>query len=134
MLNAIRTSPQICNGVAYPAVAALSWNGQLESASSVHSTDMAVNNYFDHEGTDKLRVGGRVQATGYSYSYVGENIAAGHTNVNDVFNYPNGFGWMSSVKGHCENIMKASHRNLGASCKYNPNSDYQYYWTLVMGD
>jgi uncharacterized protein YkwD len=39
---------------------------------------MAVNNYFDHPGTDGLRVGARASAAGYSYGRVSENIARGH--------------------------------------------------------
>lgn len=134
MLNSIRAQKQMCNGVSFNAVGALGWSGQLEQAAAVHSNDMALNNYFSHPDANGVRVGGRVQATGYTYSYVGENIAAGQTSVNDVFNLPNGDGWMSSAKGHCENIMAASHRNVGLSCKFNPNATYQYYWTLVMGD
>ena len=129
MVNSLRAAAQSC-GV---AVGSLNWNGQLEAAAAVHSNDMALNNYFAHPDANGIRVGARVQATGYSYSFVGENIAAGQTNVNDVFNLPGGNGWMSSLS-HCQNIMTASHRNVGASCKYNPSATYQYYWTLVMAD
>ena len=146
ILNSIRSSQQSCAGYTnsrtgevvaagtYSAVGALTWNAQLESAAARHSTDMAINNFFDHNGSDGSEIGARTRATGYSYTYVGENIAAGHNYVNDVFNYPDGYGWMTSTKGHCENIMRSSHRNMGASCKYNPNATYQYYWTLVMAN
>jgi uncharacterized protein YkwD len=127
-VNAIRSKPQVCGGVTYPAVGALSWNGQLESAATVHSTDMAVNNYFDHVGSDGSRIGARASAAGYSYRVVGENIAAGQSSASQV-----SADWLGSAS-HCTNMMTASYVDIGLSCKYSPSSTYQYYWTLVMGN
>lgn len=77
MLNSIRAQKQMCNGVSFNAVGALGWSGQLDQAATVHSNDMALNNYFAHPDANGVRVGGRVQATGYTYSYVGENSLLG---------------------------------------------------------
>jgi uncharacterized protein YkwD len=109
------------------ATGALSWNGQLETAADVHSNDMAVNNYFAHPDAAGVRVGGRVGATGYAYRSVGENIAGGQTSVAQVV-----ADWIASPS-HCASIMTASFVDIGVSCKYNPTSTYQYYWTLVLG-
>lgn len=127
-INAIRSRPQICGAVVYPAVGGLGWNGQLESAADKHSTDMAVNNFFDHPGSDGLRIGARTSAAGYSYSRVGENIAAGQTSASQVAG-----DWLASAS-HCANMMTASFVDIGVSCKANPNATYQYYWTLVMAN
>jgi uncharacterized protein YkwD len=127
-INAIRSRSQICGGVAYPAVGALGWNGQLEAAAAAHSTDMAVNNFFAHPGSDGSRIGARTSAAGYSYSKVGENIAAGQSSAAQVSG-----DWLASAS-HCSNMMTASFVDIAVSCKYNPNSAYQYYWTLVMGN
>lgn len=127
-INAIRSRPQVCGGVAYPAVGALGWNGQLDNAATAHSTDMAVNNFFAHPGSDGLRIGARASAAGYAYSKVGENIAAGQSSAAQV-----SADWLASAS-HCSNMMTASFVDIGASCKYNPSSTYQYYWTLVMGN
>ncbi|MEQ1536168.1 MAG: CAP domain-containing protein, partial [Burkholderiaceae bacterium] len=127
-VNAIRSRPQVCGGVAYPAVGALGWNSQLESAAAVHSNDMAVNNYFDHPGTDGLRVGARSSAAGYSYGRVGENIAGGQTSASQV-----SADWLASAS-HCSNMMTASFNDIAVSCKTNPSATHVYYWTLVMGN
>jgi uncharacterized protein YkwD len=138
-INAVRASPQYCGaytnsaGVAiaaqtYPAAGSLNWNSQLESAATVHSTDMAANNYFAHPDANGARVGARTSAAGYVYQSVGENIAGGQTSVSQVVS-----DWVVSAS-HCANIMTASFVDIGASCKYNPSSTYQYYWTLVMGN
>ena len=127
-VNAIRSKPQVCGGVAYPAVGALGWNSQLEAAAAAHSNDMAVNNYFDHPGTDGLRVGDRTHAAGYTYQRVGENIAGGQTSASQV-----SADWLASAS-HCANMMTASFVDIGVSCKTNPNATYVNYWTLVMGN
>jgi uncharacterized protein YkwD len=127
-INAIRSKPQVCGGVNYPAVGSLGWNGQLESAAAVHSTDMAVNNFFDHPGSDGLRIGARTSAAGYAYSKVGENIAAGQSSASQV-----SADWLASAS-HCSNMMTASFVDIGVSCKTNPSATYVYYWTLVMGN
>jgi uncharacterized protein YkwD len=127
-VNAIRSKPQVCGGVAYPAVGALGWNGQLESAASTHSTDMVVNNFFAHPGSDGSRIGSRANAAGYAYRKVGENIAAGQSSAAQVSG-----DWLASAS-HCSNIMTASFVDMGVSCKHSPNGTYQYYWTLVMGN
>jgi uncharacterized protein YkwD len=127
-VNAIRSEQQVCGGVAYPAVGALGWNGQLESAAAAHSTDMVVNNFFAHPGSDGSRIGARASAAGYAYSKVGENIAAGQSSAAQV-----SAEWLTSAS-HCANMMTASFVDIGVSCKYSPNSTYQYYWTLVMGN
>jgi uncharacterized protein YkwD len=128
-VNAYRAKGQVCNGVAYPVAGALAWNSQLEQAALVHSTDMADNNFFAHiSATNGSTVGPRVTAAGYNYRSVGENIAAGYTSISSVMS-----GWMASSAGHCENIMTASHRDIGVSCKINQASDYKTYWTMELG-
>lgn len=135
-INTIRSKPQVCGGVTYPSVGRLTWDSQLESAAARHSNDLAANNYwyapFPHQGTDGSTLRDRVPAAGYNYATAGENVAGGQTSVSDVFYLGGGYGWMSSA-GHCVAIMTAAYVDVGASCKYNFASDYQYYWTLVMG-
>ena len=80
-VNAFRASGAVCGGVAYPAAGALSWNANLLQAAKGHATDMATNNYFSHTGQDGRSPDQRVLAAGYSYTRMGENIAAGQTSV-----------------------------------------------------
>jgi uncharacterized protein YkwD len=89
---------------------------------------MAVNNFFGHLGSDGSRVGARTSAFGYSYSRVGENIAAGQSSAAQV-----SADWLASAS-HCSNMMTASFVDIGVSCKANSSSTYQYYWTLVIAN
>ena len=43
-----------------------------------HSRDMADHDHFSHTGTDGSTLGARVDAAGYAWSGVGENIGAGY--------------------------------------------------------
>ena len=127
-VNAHRTAGAVCGGVGYPAVGAVSWDGQLQQAALVHSTDMANNNFFAHQSaTNGTTLRERVPAAGYNYSVAGENIAAGQTSVQDVVQ-----SWMNSPS-HCANTMKAEFKDLAVSCVSNAASTYGIYWTMELG-
>ena len=128
LTNASRIEARMCGVDFQSAVPVLQWNDQLAQAALVHSLDMAENNFFMHGGSDGLNVGDRVDATGYNFRAVGENIAAGqsdHAQVNQ--------DWVESP-GHCVNIMSEEFSEVGAACVRDPNSNYVTYWVVVFGD
>jgi uncharacterized protein YkwD len=127
-VNTLRASGAVCGGVGYPAARSLGWDGQLQNAATAHATDMATNNFFAHQSpTNSTTLRERVPAAGYNYQSAGENIAAGQTSVAQVM-----ADWINSPS-HCANMMKASYRDIGVSCKINPSSDYKYYWAMELG-
>ncbi len=127
-MNAVRASGTTCGTKAAPAVAAVAWNTALFEAAAVHSADMAARGYFDHTSPEGSTVGTRVTAQGYTWRFVGENIAAGQRSMDSVMN-----SWLTSP-GHCENIMRASAQEVGLACvlKANDPQRYSYYWTMVV--
>lgn len=126
-VNAARATGRTCGTTFYPAVPALTWSTQLAQAAAGHSHDMADQNYFDHTSLDGRTFAQRITAAGYTYSWAGENIAAGYGTVNAVMT-----GWLNSP-GHCANIMNANFRELGAACAINNASAYHDYWTHDFG-
>ncbi len=86
---------------------------------------MAENNFFSHTGSDGLSVSGRVTATGYDWSAVGENIAAGQSTVDQVMQ-----SWLDS-EGHCKNIMSDQFDEFAVSRVDTDSADYDHYWTQV---
>jgi uncharacterized protein YkwD len=126
-VNAARAVARTCGGVLRPAAPALSWSATLQTAANRHSTDMAVNNFFSHTGSDGSSVGVRATEAGYNWHGVGENIAAGQSNVSVVMN-----GWLGST-GHCNNIMGASYTEVALACVARPGTTYGKYWTMVLG-
>lgn len=126
-VNNFRSQERTCGGTAYSAAGALVWQCNLESAALAHSTDMASNDFFSHTGSDQSSVSTRVTAAGYSWSTVGENIAAGYGSVGSVMD-----GWISSA-GHCANMMNPNFQEFGSAKVNNASSTYGIYWTQVFG-
>jgi uncharacterized protein YkwD len=108
-------------------VVALAWSTQLEQAAVAHSTDMATNDFFDHTGSDGSTMVSRINATGYSWTLLAENIAAGQSTVADVV-----AAWMVSPD-HCENIMNPNLREIALACVRNDAAAYRRYWTMDLG-
>lgn len=113
-------------GVFGPA-GVLAWSTQLEQAAVAHSTDMATNDFFDHTGSDGSTMVSRVNDTGYGWTLLAENIAAGQSTVADVV-----AAWMDSPD-HCENIMNPSLREIALACVRNDAATYRRYWTMDLG-
>ena len=88
---------------------------------------MATKNYFSHTSLDGRTMVSRINATGYVWSTIGENIAAGYPTVNAVVD-----GWMAS-DGHCANIMNAAFQDVGLACVASSTSTYRTYWTMDAG-
>jgi uncharacterized protein YkwD len=107
---------------------AITWNDRLTQAATVHSQDMQANNFFSHTGSSGSTLAQRVDAAGYAWSAIGENIAAGQTSVNSVVD-----GWIASP-GHCRNIMNPDYTQMGLACVPGGSGNtYSTYWTMDLG-
>jgi uncharacterized protein YkwD len=108
----------------FAAAAPLRWSTQLATAAAAHSTDMATRNYFSHTSADGQSMSDRVNATGYAWASLGENIAAGYLGIERVVD-----GWMRS-DGHCANLMNPAFDEMGLACvSGSAGSSYAQYWT-----
>ena len=128
-INQVRASGADCGaeGV-FGAAAPVAWNDKLTLAAEGHSQDMAAKNYFSHTSADGRMLGDRVNATGYSWSSLGENVAAGYPTINAVMD-----GWIASP-GHCANLMHAGFAEVGVVCVPGaPGDTYSTYWTMDLG-
>lgn len=65
-------------------LAPLQLNIELDTAALRHSQDMALNDYFDHNGLNGSTPASRMNQVGYSSSVYGENIAAGYDTPEEV--------------------------------------------------
>ena len=103
----------------------LSIQALLNTASRNHSTDMACNSFFSHTGSDGSLPWDRVNALGYRYTSIAENIFAGSSNAQAAFN-----AWMDS-SGHRENMLNPAYTEIGIGYQYWSNSPYGAYTTTV---
>jgi uncharacterized protein YkwD len=126
-INAVRAVARKCGAADAPAVGPLVWQAQTEQAALSHAQYLQQNNLFSHTGTGGSNVGDRLTATGYVWQTVGENIAAGYTDLATVVQ-----GWLDSP-GHCVNLMNASFTDLGVALVNGTSSNtYRTYWGMVL--
>lgn len=79
---------------------------ELNRAAQGHTGEMVGHGSFAHVNSSSTPAT-RVGATGYRWSTVGENIAAGFPTAGSVVR-----AWMGSAD-HCRNILDPSYRNIG---------------------
>jgi uncharacterized protein YkwD len=125
LVNARRAAGASCgdHGNFAPA-GPLTWSDALTQAAYAHSADMAAKDYFSHDGLDGSTPASRIDAAGYAWLAIGENIAAGPLDVQGVID-----GFMASP-GHCANIMTAGFEQIGMACAQNAGSHYGRYYTM----
>lgn len=106
----------------------------LTQSTRYHATDMAADNYFNHDTYDRsgstlvktCAWSARIASYYTGWQWLGENIAAGYATPTDVMN-----AWMSSTAGHRDNILSASYWELGVG--YYQGGSYGYYWAQDFG-
>jgi len=125
--NTARAEARNCGATLFPATTPLVWDCTLADIANDHNVDMGTNNFFNHTGSDGLSSSDRATNAGYNWSAVGENIAAGFSDVASVMQ-----GWLGS-EGHCENLMRASYQEMGGNVYSASGSDFPTYWTVNFG-
>lgn len=96
-------------------VGSLSLNGQLNSAAQAKADDMAARNYWSHNTPEGNQPWVFVDAQGYSYQKLGENLATGFADEQSAIN-----GWMASPP-HRENLLDSAFSEVGFGYANNPN-------------
>ena len=124
-INQYRAKGAICRTAGqFKSARPLVWNALLQQAAAGHSQEMATKNYLSHTSLDGRTMLARINATGYAWSGVAENIAGSDSTVIAVVD-----GWMASDH-HCANVMKAAFRDVALTCVASPASHYGTYWTM----
>jgi len=92
----------------------------LDKMASAKAADMRDNNYFDHTSPTYGSPFNMMTQFGVSYSYAGENIAAGQQSPTEVMN-----AWMNS-SGHRANILNPNYTEIGVGIA--SGGSYRTYW------
>jgi len=125
---AARANSRMCGNTSHEPTTTVTWNPLLAQAAFNHVQDMEAFNFFSHEGSDGLGVSSRADGVGYNWQAIGENIAAGQLDIEEVQQ-----GWLDSP-GHCRNIMNPVFSEVGAACIGSEDTDYGTYWAVVFGN
>ncbi|MBM6402736.1 CAP domain-containing protein [Phycicoccus sp. CSK15P-2] len=107
--------------------APLAWSSALAKAAGAHSADMAQHDYFSHDSRDGRSFADRINATGYRWSGIAENIAAGQSTPKSVV-----AAWMNS-SGHRANILNCGLKDLGVGVARSSATGNRPYWTQDFG-
>ena len=103
---------------------ALTYNDPLAQVAYDHSWDMDKRDFFDHVNPDGDDPFDRMTNQGVSYSWAGENIAAGQSTAASVM-----AAWMGS-SGHRDNILSSNFTEIGIGVKENTfGGSFSIYWT-----
>ena len=106
----------------------LSLQDQLGAAAEHHSRDMANKNYFSHKLANGDSAEKNIERFGYTnWSFVGENIAAGHETAKAVMD-----AWKSSPD-HDRGMRNNNFTEIGIGRAYDKSSKYGWYWTTTFG-
>lgn len=112
-------------------LAPLNLNIELDASALGHSQDMALQDYFDHNGLNGSTMTSRMNQVGYTSSAYGENIAAGYDTPEEVVQ-----GWIDSAS-HRANLLNPSFTDIGIGYYYLSNdtgsNNYYSYWTQDFG-
>ncbi|HET7578206.1 MAG TPA: LysM peptidoglycan-binding domain-containing protein [Bacillales bacterium] len=92
----------------------------LSKMADVKAADMRDHNYFSHTSPTYGSPFDMMKQFGISYSYAGENIAAGQRTPQEVMN-----AWMNSP-GHRANILNSHYTYIGVG--YVQGGSYGSYW------
>ena len=127
-VNRLRAAGADCRGGGrFAPAAALAWNATLLQSAAAHARDMADTGHVAHTGRGGSTMAGRIDAAGYAWSRIGENIAAGQPNIDAAVD-----DWMSS-DGHCANLLNADFRDMALACAPGTATGvYKTYWALVL--
>jgi uncharacterized protein YkwD len=80
---------------------------KLTHSAQSYTSEMAHRHFFSHTAPNGSSPGARIAATGYHWSWMGENIAIGYQTPLAVVT-----GWMHS-REHCYNVLAPVFRNIG---------------------
>jgi uncharacterized protein YkwD len=95
-------------------------NDRLTRAADDYSDVMASSGVMSHTGPDGSTMTTRVEAAGYQWSTLGENIAQGQADAASVMR-----SWMNSP-GHRANILNCSFKELGVGVHFGDGGPW---WT-----
>ncbi|MEW2810857.1 CAP domain-containing protein [Streptomyces massasporeus] len=99
-------------------------NDRLTRAADDYSDVMASSGVMSHTGPDGSTMTTRVEAAGYQWATLGENIARGQADAASVMK-----SWMNSP-GHRANILNCSFKELGVGVHFGDGGPW---WTQNFG-
>ncbi len=100
---------------------------QLSAIASDYACEMVDDRFFGHVHPKTAEtIADRVGASGYPYEVVGENLAAGYWDPQEVVD-----AWMASP-AHRDILLDPAFTHIGVAVRYG--GDHGVYWVLILAD
>jgi len=127
-INTARQSPALsrCADTTDLSLPQLGWNETLFAAADRQARDMAGNNFVDGLGSDGVSIDIRVNALDGSFSNVAQLVAGGFADSRVLINE-----WLLQTTD-CEQLLSGAATSFAMACRYDSNSDFGTYWSLVL--
>jgi uncharacterized protein YkwD len=127
LVNEARSRSRRCGRDGFLATTPLAISATLERAALAHAKDMAAGDFIGHRGSDGSTPDVRADRVGYLWLSIGENVAAGQTDAEEVVR-----GWLDSPS-HCSTLMDPRYTESGIAYALNPHSEHGIYWAQAFG-
>lgn len=118
-INGIRAKDVKCGDELMPGVSEIEWNDDLYTVSSEYAFYMSENRHFAHASKKGEDAGDRLDEIGYNWRFVGENLALGQHDFDEVLE-----DWLQS-KSHCKMLMNPNMRHFALA-------RYKRYWVQTL--
>jgi len=126
-INQARAREQVCGNQRMAATTPIRWDARTMQAARTQALYLQRANQFGHTGENGTHVGERLNATGFVWQKVGENLAAGFNSIEEVV-----ISWLASPS-HCRVLMTPEFNVAGVSYVAGEEENtYANYWALVM--
>lgn len=110
-INHLRSSGCQCGETYMPPVAPVRWSHHLYKVSAKYAMYMHRYDHFEHISREGDDLGDRLDASGYDWVKVGENLGKGYKDFYGVFS-----AWIESPS-HCRMLMDPDMTEMGMSKK-----------------
>jgi len=127
LVNEARASARRCGWKRFDAAPPLARSAALDRTAQAHAADMAARGRMEHAGADGSTPGERATRAGYSWSRIGENVAAGQPTPELAV-----ASWIDSPR-HCANLMDPDYTQMGVGYAADPGGTAGFYWAQVFG-
>lgn len=124
LINRVRSNLTSCAVSQSQFTRGVSWDEQLFPAADLHSRDMASNNFIDALGSDGLGVRDRLGES--DALTITQSVAGGFASTNELIT-----AWQRDSQ-ECSKLSNQRVTRMALACRYDGNSDFGTYWTLVM--
>ena len=107
----------------------LNHNALLSKAALGHAREQMAQNALDHQSQDGRSLADRVNATGYKWRFVAENLAGGQETPEEAV-----VAWIKSPS-HRKNMFATKATEFGAAYVSRPRQDHNdlgHFWVLVL--